>query len=259
MNTITMKSLHRQQIFEKLRSRFGAPGLAGFSPKGMAPAMPSAFPAALLKSGLHECLGQGAGDGPSLLAFALWAASLAKDDGKPIFLLRLKNTPQELGTLYGHGVHGFGLNAEKLITVTVKGEKELLWAAEEVVAAQAARAAIMALDVKEKLYGFTASRRLKLRTEGSQAPIFVLRDWSQGGATAAQCRWRIARLPSVAELKTPGSALLGKPRLSAVLERGAGALFTSWEIECHAPGGFGMAPLLADGAPRAYPRARKAA
>jgi hypothetical protein len=31
-----MKSPHQQQVFEKLRSRFGMPGEAGFSPKSNA-------------------------------------------------------------------------------------------------------------------------------------------------------------------------------------------------------------------------------
>jgi hypothetical protein len=260
MNKLTMKSLHQQQqVFEKLRSRFGMPGEAGFNPKSARLKAPTAFPAGLLKSGLHECLGQGPGDWPSVLAFSLLGAGLSKDEGKPVFVLRLRNACQELGNLYGHGVHTFGLDAARIITVSVGGEKELLWAAEEIVASQAARAAILGLYAAEKLYGFNASRRLKLRTESSLAPIFVLRHYNQGGATAAHNRWRIARLPGFSEMKAPGSALFGKPRLSAFLERGPGPLFTLWEIDCHAPGDFGMAPLLAHGAPREAPRAYQAA
>jgi len=66
-------------------------------------------------------------------------------------------------------------------------------------------------------------------------------------------------LRSSSELKTPGPALLGKPRLSAVLERGPGALFIPWEIDCHAADCFGMASLLADGAARTDPGAYQAA
>ncbi|MGA7328075.1 MAG: hypothetical protein WBX25_27200 [Rhodomicrobium sp.] len=254
-----MKSLHQQQVFEKLRSRFGMPGEAGFNPKSAASSAPAAFPAGLLTSGLHECLGQGPGDWPSVLAFALLGASLSKDEGKPVFVLRLKNACQELGNLYGHGVRAVGLDAARIITVSVRTEKELLWAAEEVAASQAARAAILALGGHEKIYGFTASRRLKLRTESSPVSIFVVRHWGQGGATAAHTRWRIARLASLPELRTPGQALLGTPRLSAFLERGQGALFTQWEIDCHAPGCVGMAPLLADGASGTHSRAHQAA
>jgi protein ImuA len=254
-----MNLLHRKEIFEKLRSRFGMPDEAGFAPKSAASFRTSAFPAVMLKSGLHECLGQGAGDWASLLGFAFSAASLTEEKRKPVFALRLRNSLQELGEIYGHGLHSFGLDSAQLITVSAKSEKELLWAAEEIVASGAARAAILALDGKEKLYGFTASRRLKLRTETSAAPIFVLRHWSLGGATAAHARWRVTRLPSAVNLKVPGAGLVGVPRLKAQLERGDGGLLKEWEIDCHASHGFGMASLLADRAPRTERRSRQAA
>jgi len=258
-NKAVMKSLHQHQILEKLRSRFGMPGQAGFSPKSTASAASSAFPAALLKSGLHEYLEEGPGDWPSVLGFALAAASRVPESGKPVFLLRLNNSLQELGEFYGHGFQAFGLDAEQLITVRVKTEKELLWAAEEIAASQAARAAIVALGEREKLYGFSASRRLKLRTEGVTGPIFVLRHWSQAGATAAHSRWRITRLASTADIKASGPELLGTPRLSARIERCHGTTPAEWEIECYAPSGCSMASLLADRAARTGSASRRAA
>jgi hypothetical protein len=254
-----MNRLHQQEIFEKLRSRFdvGA-GRDRFGPKAGLPGR-SRFPEAVLKSGLHECMGQGPGDLPGVLGFALLAASSAKEKTKPIFLLRLQNTLQELGEFYGHGFQVFGLDAAQLITVTVKAEKDLLWAAEEIVASQASRAVIAALDEKEKLYGFTASRRLKLRTEGASGAIFVLRHWSQGGATAAHSRWRIARLASGPDIKNPGSQLISTPRLSARLDYCHGAAASEWEIECHASPRFTMASVLEDRASRTGAAPQRAA
>jgi hypothetical protein len=178
--------------------------------------------------------------------------------GRSRFLLRLKNGLQELGDVYGHGLHALGLDAAQLITIRVKAEKELLWAAEEIVSSQAARAVIAALDEKEKLYGFTASRRLKLRTEGQSGAIFVLRHWSQGGATAAHTRWRIARRASGEGIKTPRSELLGVPRLRACLERCHAAGPSEWEVDCHASPGFAMASPLEDGASRTGSAPRRA-
>jgi protein ImuA len=245
-----MNSLHRQHIFEKLRSRFGVPaGQGGSNPKASLP-LRSRFPEAILKSGLHECLGQGPGDWPGVFSFALLAASRTVESAKPVFLLRLQNTLQELGEFYGHGFEAFGLDAAQLITIGVKAERDLLWAAEEIVASQAARAMIAVLGEKEKLYGFTASRRLKLRSEGASGAIFLLRHWSQEGATAAHSRWRIARLVSAPDINTPVPQLVGAPRLSARLERCHAAGPSEWEIDCHAPRGFAMASLLADRAPR---------
>jgi protein ImuA len=257
-----MKSLHRQEIFEKLRSRFGTEAgredaFAGPGPKKARVLSPET----MLQTGLHECLGQGPGDWPSVLGFVLSAAGrAARECGKPVFMLRLNNNLQELGQLYGFGLSAFGLDPERVISLSVPREKELLWAAEEIVVSQGAGAVIAELGVKEGLYGFSESRRLKLRTETSKTPVFVLRHWSKGGATAAHSRWRIARLPSGAEIKTPGSALLGAPRLSAVVERCQTLPpSTVWEMESHASRGFGVASLLANGAARTAASSQQAA
>jgi hypothetical protein len=251
-----MNSLRRQEIVETLRSRFGAE--AGrervFTDPGETKTR-SSSPHVILQTGLHECLGQGPGDWPSVLGFALSAAGrAARECGKPVFILKLKNNLQELGRLYGFGLAAFGLAPENVLVVSVAREKELLWAAEEIVSSGAAGATIAELGAREGLYGFSASRRLKLRTERSKAPIFVLRHWSQGGATAAHARWRIARLPSGAEITTPGTPLLGAPRLSVRVER-CQILppSTSWEMESHASHGFRVAAILANGAPGASP------
>ena len=88
-----MKSLRRQEIFETLRSRFGAEagGMRALAETGAATPR-SASPQAMLHAGLHECLGQGPGDWPSVLGFALSAAArAARERGKPVFILKLKN------------------------------------------------------------------------------------------------------------------------------------------------------------------------
>jgi hypothetical protein len=174
--------------------------------------------------------------------------------------LKLNNNLYELGQLYGFGLSVFGLDPRHVTMVSVPREKELLWAAEEIASSGAAGAIVAELGAKEGLYGFSASRRLKLRTETSKTPIFIVRHWSQGGATAAHSRWRIARLPSSAEVKIPGSALLGVPRLSAMIERCQTVPpSTSWEMECHASHGFRVATLLANGASGTPSSSRQAA
>jgi protein ImuA len=248
-----MNSLHRQEIFAKLRSRFATEvgRESVFAPAGTTKTR-SHSPARMLETGLHECLGQGPGDWASVLGFVMSAAGrAARESGKPAFILRLNNNLQELGLVYGFGLSAFGLDPEHVISVSVPREKELLWAAEEIVVSQGAGTVVVELGAKEGLYGFSESRRLKLRTETSKTPIFVLRHWSQGGATAAHSRWRIARLPSGAEVKTPGSILLGAARLSAMVERCQTLPpSTVWEMESHASRGFGVAALLANGASR---------
>ena len=80
-----MNSLRRQEIFETLRSRFGAEagGMRALAEPGAATPR-SASPQAMLHAGLHECLGQGPGDWASALGFALSAAGrAARERGKP--------------------------------------------------------------------------------------------------------------------------------------------------------------------------------
>jgi protein ImuA len=243
-----MQFPHKQRIFENLRSRFGTAGTEGSGPAA-APPGALLFPDSILEVGLHECLGQGPGDWPSALAFALSAAARSGGSNRTIFILNLKSSLQELGELYGHGLAGFGVDPAQVIPIGVKTEKDLLWAVEEI-AASPTGTVIAMLDAKEKLYGFTASRRLKLRAEGAGSLVVVLRHWSQEGATAAHTRWRIARGPGTPEVKIPGSTLVGAPRLVARLERGQGCPSSQWEMAYHASAGFRVAPLLADGAPR---------
>src|ERR1700748_1649660 len=121
-----MQTLKQQLIFEKLRSRFGTAGKEGFERGGAGAPRPSAFPDAILKTGLHECLGQGPGDWPSVFGFALSAISRSLDGDAPIFILTLKNAAQELGEAYGHGLARFGVDAARVINVCATGEKDLL-------------------------------------------------------------------------------------------------------------------------------------
>lgn len=253
-----MHTLQQRRIFEKLRGRFGVAERRSFALSKDSPKGAGCFPNAILKTGLHECLGAGPGDWPSVLGFALSAVRQAQEAAPSLFVVRLKSTQQELGELYGHGLAVFGLDAAKVITVTVNSEKDLLWAAEEIAENQA-QPVIAMLNAKERLYGFTASRRLKLRSEGAGSLIFIVRHWSQEGATAAHTRWRITRQPSLGDIKTPGTPLVGSPRLMATLERGHGWSSSQWEIALHASAGLRMAPLLADRTPRAEQPSRHVA
>ncbi len=249
-----MTPRQRQETLEKLRRSLGTQAVTGcFAPKtgASSAAAVSHSPETILHTGLHEFLGQGPGDWPGVLAFALSAAGRAvRDNGKPVFILSLANASQEWGRIYGHGFPIFGLDPARVIAVTVPHEKELLWATEEAATSRAAGAIITATGAKERLYGFPASRRLKLRAENSGGPVFVLRHWSQEGATAAVSRWRISRLPSIASIKTPGVQILGPPRLRAVMERCQGLPPTLWEMECYASRGFCVASPLENGTSR---------
>lgn len=77
--------------------------------------------------------------------------------------------------LYGAGLHRFGLDPGRVLLFAAPSEKALLWAAEQAASCPAWGGAIIVLGQREKLYGFTVSRRLKLRQQRSGVPLFLVR------------------------------------------------------------------------------------
>jgi protein ImuA len=205
----------------------------------------------LLAEGFHELLCGGPGTETAALGFAVsLAADTTRETGRTICLCSLAADAQEHGALYGHGLGGFGLSPDKLLMVTAAKEKHLLWALEEALISNAFAVVIGTLGPAERLYGFPASRRLKLRTVESGTPLYLLRHHSRGGATAAHGRWRIAPAPSRGAGIHAGFELPGAPRLRLTLEKLGGFPPQQWEMEYGARD-FRMATVLPDRADRA--------
>ena len=221
---------------------------------------PVFVPAKLLASGFHELLGAAPGDDALALAFAFSLAARATgESGKCLYFCGPAGDLQEHGELYGHGLAGLGIQPERMLMVAAAKEKDLLWTLEEAVASGAFAAVVGSLGAKERFYGFSASRRLKLRATATRTPLYLLRHRSNGGATAAQGRWTVSALPSQSEREHAGFALLGPPRLLLTLERMGGLLPQSWEIGFDVTGDFHMAALLEDRPARKTGRRRQAA
>jgi protein ImuA len=208
----------------------------------------AAAPEKLLVSGFHELLGAAPGDETIRTAFALSiAASTLAGSGKGLCFCSLASEAQEYGALYGHGLSRLGIDPSRLIMVSARHEKDLLWTLEEAVGSGAFGAVIGALGSQERLYAFAQSRRLKLRVAANKTLFFLLRHWRSGGATAAHGRWRITARPSRSQAKHGRNRLLGPPRLQLTLERMASVRPQKWEMEFDAARGFHMVPLLEDG------------
>jgi protein ImuA len=226
---------------------------------GDAPAPPP-IPATLLASGFHELLGDAPGDEILALAFAFsMVAGAAGQRGESLCFCSQAGDAQEHGELYGHGLAALGIEPERLLMVTAAKEKDLLWTLEEAVASGAFGAVVGSLDNRERFYGFGASRRLKLRAAATGTRLFILRHRLNGGATAAQGRWRISALPSRSEGQHAGYHMLGPPRLRLTLERMGGLPPQSWEMELDGTGNFHMAALLEDRPARKAGRRHQAA
>jgi protein ImuA len=225
----TTQNKHR--ALEALRQRLSSPGLQAAEDRLLQPVKDGALDPALFGSGLHEIFGETSVDFAAATAFALMAAGHRKLRKRALLYATLAGDDQERGTIYGAGLDRLGLDPAKICLVVAKDEKSLLWAAEEAASCAALAASIIAFTRSDKLYGFTESRRLKLRQEKSGVPLFVVRSQPRE-ASAATARWRIAFAHSEG-LITPGSTvpLLGFPRLRVGLDRYAGLPPLQWEIE----------------------------
>ena len=221
---------------------------------------PLCAPENLPASGFHELLAAAPGDECIMLAFAFsMAAKALGDTSKSLCFCGPVSEEQERGELYGSGLAGLGIQPERLLMITAAKEKDLLWTIEEAVSSGAFGAVIGTLGPKERLYDFAASRRLKLRVTAKEAPLFLIRHRTGGGATAAHGRWRVSALPSRSQGQHGSYPLLGPPRLQLGLERMGGLPPQAWEMEFDAARGFLMAPLLEDGPAREAGRRRRQA
>jgi protein ImuA len=169
----------KHRTFAALRQRLGVTETGG---PAAVPIRKDGFPGHLLEAGLHEIVAERPGDHSCALAFTLAAVR-----GKPLLMATLAHDARERGGLYGAGLAQLGLDPRHSILVAARDEKHLLWAAEEGAACPAPGGVIVSLSARERLYGFTASRRLKVRLETSGFPVFVLRQ-RIGEATAATAR-----------------------------------------------------------------------
>jgi protein ImuA len=220
----------KQPIIEQLRRRVGG---IDASPKPSAARQASGewVSPAIFAGGLHEMVGTTPADFTAATAFALISAAQDRGNTRPLFFGMLASDRQDRGMLYGPGVQALGIHPDRLMLLQASSEKELLWAAEEAMNCNALGGVIIALGRREKLYGFSASRRLKLRQERSGVPLFMVRVMT-GEPTAATARWRVAYAPSEG-IATAGSEvpLLGLPRFRVVLEHYAGWPEQEWLLE----------------------------
>jgi protein ImuA len=206
-------------------------------------------PEEVLTSGFHELLATAPDHKTVTTAFVLNMAQKAAA-GHSLCYCSLAGEAREHGQLYGHGLAGLGIAPNCLLMVTAPKEKELLWTLEEAAASGAFGAIIGALGTKERIYGFAASRRLKLRATSSGTPLFLIRHWSAESATAAHGRWRVSARSSRPQGERAGFELLGPARLQLQLERMGGFPPQHWEMAFDAARGFHMAPVMENGPDR---------
>ncbi len=159
------------------------------------------MPLPVLASGqLHEVHAAGH-DQAAALCFALSRSSGA---GAAVLARMVRSGPLR-ANLQGDGLALLGIDPARLTLVEANSEIDVLRAGLE--AARCPGVAMVLLEVRGRFaqYDLTASRRLALAAERSQACVVVLRHDAQPRASAAHTRWSITSAPSTPlEADAPG-------------------------------------------------------
>ena len=119
----------------------------------------------------------------------------------------------------------FNVDADRIIFVDAKAEKDVLWIMEQALKCEGLAAVIA--EVKE--INIVQSRRLQLAIESSKVTGFLLRNDPQRlGTNTCVARWKITPLPSELEDGVPG---VGFPRWQVDLLRVRNGNPGSWKLE----------------------------
>lgn len=178
----------------------------------------SAFPNASFPLGaIHEFFCSGQEDVSASSGFiAGIVSSIMQKGGVSIWI--------SSGMIFPPALKSFGIEPDKIIFVTAKQEKEILWVMEEALKCEGLAAVI----AETPELSFTASRRLQLAVEQSRVTGFVIRRNPKNLATACVTRWKITPLPAAAEDGLPG---VGFPRWNVELLKVRNGIPGNWQLE----------------------------
>lgn len=222
-----MLASNRQETLAALRAKLAPPtrerdaiGLRGFD------CLAGKTSGISISAGeVHEILPGGPGEAGAIgFAAALLAARMSADP-RPVLWAASRPAQRETGRLYAPGLAQAGVDPARLMLVSARNDKDLLWVLEEALRS-AAFAAIAALA---GTVAFTPGRRLSLAAAASGTPLLLLRPAGTAGASAASSRWRITPRPGPADpfdARAPGCTAWRVSRLHA-----RNAPPEQWEVE----------------------------
>jgi protein ImuA len=119
------------------------------------------------------------------------------DGGKAIVWLTEDMGAAESGALYGPGVDGCGIPPERLFTVSVAHQRDLLWALEE--ALRCCSVSVVIGEIRAGALDGVAVRRLSLAAADSGSLALLLRAAPPEDASAAATRWIVGAASSRGE------------------------------------------------------------
>jgi len=128
-------------------------------------------------------------------------------------------------TVFPPSLKSFGIDPHKIIFISLRKEKEILWAIEEALKCDGLAAVVG--EIQE--LSFTVSRRLQLAVEQSRVTGFIIRRNPRNiNTTACVARWKIISIPSVVVDDIPG---VGFPRWNVELLKIRNGNPGTWQIE----------------------------
>lgn len=217
------------KILETLRARISTPlpeGEVHMRPHGLVvrrgkPAGPS-----LAQGRVHEILPDRPGHGAALGFAARCMAGAQAADPRPVLWATSWRERLEDGRLYAPGLEQAGMDVRRLLCVTVRRDKDMLWVLEEALGS----GALAGVAGTVRALTLTASRRLGLAADRTGTALFLMRPAGASGATTAETRWQVTPLPSIPDpfdLQAPGRAAW---RLDLLRHRSGPP--ATWDVEC---------------------------
>jgi len=223
-----------------------------------AAALDSALPGrGLTLGGLHELLPACPGDFAATVGFSLGLLTRVLQS-RPGFVLWVLPGYQAFrhGRIYPVGLATAGFDPNRLIQLSAPKTQNVLWALEEGLENSALAAVVGVLPENDRIYDFTASRRLAMRAAENGVTAFLIRHRpASETATAAETRWSVTAQPSEAQHR-PGQAMpgLGPPRWQIDLTKCRKGTPGRWQVQwTYETLSFRLAAPLADRTPGRTP------
>ena len=185
----------------------------------------------LLLAEMHEVRCSTARDIASATGFVIGILSgLLRqiEHDKPVFWVSEGKSILDSGCLYPDGLAWFGIDPARIIYVHPLHLQDALWAAGEAACSGGLAATVLHVKGNHKAFDLAVSRKLMLRAQKGEAPLFLLRQAGQNEASSAVTRWHVAPLPSLPDQQFEKG--VGHMRLSLTLEKNRNGQTGHWPV-----------------------------
>lgn len=145
----------------------------------------------------------------------------------PVLWVQDRASRLENGRLYGPALPQLGFH-DPVLRVEVSHARDVLWAMEEGASCGGLAGVVGEIHGAPPVLDFTATRRLALRAERSDVPIWLIRSGDPGALSAARERWRIGSRRSMMHPFDPNAS--GVPVWEAELFRARARGPGTWEV-----------------------------